>query len=64
MRASANVLCTYLNVPPAYPGATNPFPWMKLMDLDGKANFFERDVSDYRDAGQTVPLELELTPDF
>jgi ribonucleotide reductase beta subunit family protein with ferritin-like domain len=64
VRASANVLCKYLGVPAAFPGAVNPFEWMKLMDLDGKANFFERDVSDYRDAGQAVPLDLEVADEF
>lgn len=29
-------------------GAPNPYPWMDLISLSGKANFFEKRVSDYR----------------
>jgi ribonucleotide reductase beta subunit family protein with ferritin-like domain len=35
----------------AYPGATNPFPWMELISLGGKDNFFERFSSEYQKAG-------------
>lgn len=30
---------------------SNPFPWMDLMSLDGKANFFEKHSSAYQKAG-------------
>lgn len=33
---------------PAPYGVENPFPWMEMLSIDGKANFFERRVSDYR----------------
>ena len=32
-------------------GAENPFPWMELIGLSGKANFFERFPSEYQRAG-------------
>ena len=47
IRCTANVVCQYLGVPPAYPGSTNPYDWMQLIDTDGKTNFFERKVSEY-----------------
>ena len=31
--------------------AENPFPWMDLISLQGKTNFFEKRVGDYRKAG-------------
>lgn len=31
--------------------ATNPFEWMELISLQGKTNFFEKRVGDYRKAG-------------
>lgn len=31
--------------------ATNPFPWMEMISLDGKTNFFERRVGEYAKAG-------------
>lgn len=31
--------------------AENPFPWMELISLQGKTNFFERRVGDYQKAG-------------
>ena len=33
--------------------ATNPFPWMEMLGLEGKTNFFERKVSEYAKAGVT-----------
>ncbi|KAI8474639.1 MAG: ribonucleoside-diphosphate reductase small chain-like protein [Monoraphidium minutum] len=32
-------------------GAANPFDWMEMISLQGKANFFERRVGDYQKAG-------------
>jgi len=34
--------------------ATNPFPWMEMLGLEGKTNFFERKVSEYAKAGVAV----------
>jgi len=31
--------------------STNPFPWMELISLEGKTNFFEKRVSEYQKAG-------------
>ncbi|MBI2043278.1 ribonucleotide-diphosphate reductase subunit beta [Candidatus Pacearchaeota archaeon] len=31
--------------------SSNPFPWMELISLEGKTNFFEKRVSDYQKAG-------------
>ena len=31
--------------------ATNPFPWMELISLQGKTNFFEKRVGEYSKAG-------------
>ena len=33
--------------------AANPFPWMEMLGLEGKTNFFERKVSEYAKAGVT-----------
>lgn len=32
-------------------GTPNPFPWMEMISLEGKTNFFEKRVSDYQKAG-------------
>ena len=32
----------------------NPFPWMEMLGLEGKTNFFERRVSEYSKAGVTT----------
>ncbi len=34
--------------------ATNPFPWMEMISLEGKTNFFERRVSEYAKANVTA----------
>ena len=31
--------------------ATNPFPWMEMISLEGKTNFFEKRVGEYQKAG-------------
>lgn len=48
-------------------GASNPFPWMELLSLSGKDNFFERFSSEYQKAGvmarpeeQTFGLDEEF----
>lgn len=33
---------------------SNPFPWMELISMEGKTNFFERKVSEYSKAGIQV----------
>ena len=39
---------------------SNPFDWMELISLPGKANFFERRVGDYTKAGPQQGLEGRL----
>lgn len=38
-------------------GDTMPFPWMTLISLQGKTNFFEKRVSEYAKAGVTELVE-------
>jgi ribonucleotide reductase beta subunit family protein with ferritin-like domain len=40
----ADCLMVALEQPHMY-GVTNPFPWMTLISLQGKTNFFEKKVS-------------------
>lgn len=41
--------------------ATNPFPWMELISLQGKTNFFEKRVGEYARAGER---KFSLDADF
>lgn len=38
---------------------TNPFPWMELISLQGKTNFFEKRVGDYQKAGVMAEKEKQ-----
>lgn len=38
-------------------GSANPFPWMELLSLSGKDNFFERFSSEYQKAGVMAKAE-------
>ena len=45
----------------------NPFPWMDLISLQGKTNFFEKRVGDYQKAGVMASREKQtfsLDEDF
>jgi ribonucleoside-diphosphate reductase beta chain len=45
----------------------NPFPWMDMISIQGKTNFFERRVGDYQKAGVTTSREeqaFSLNDDF
>ena len=45
----------------------NPFPWMDLISIQGKTNFFERRVGDYQKAGSMTTREeqtFSLEADF
>ena len=45
----------------------NPFPWMDMISLQGKTNFFEKRVGDYRKAGVGSTQEMQtfsLDSDF
>ncbi len=37
--------------------AKNPFPWMEMISLQGKTNFFEKRVADYQKAGVSATQE-------
>jgi ribonucleoside-diphosphate reductase subunit M2 len=42
-------------VPKLY-DALNPFDWMEMISLEGKANFFEQRVGEYQRAGVMANL--------
>jgi ribonucleoside-diphosphate reductase beta chain len=45
----------------------NPFPWMEMISLQGKTNFFEKRVSEYQKAGVMGSAEdqqFELDEEF
>ena len=46
----ADRLLVMLSCPKVY-GTANPFPWMEMISLQGKTNFFEKRVGDYQKAG-------------
>ena len=41
-------------------GTTNPFPFMDLISLQGKTNFFEKRVGDYQKSGVMVDKEKQV----
>jgi ribonucleoside-diphosphate reductase beta chain len=48
-------------------GTVNPFPWMEMISLQGKTNFFEKRVGDYQKAGVMSEREKQtfsLDEDF
>jgi ribonucleoside-diphosphate reductase beta chain len=51
-------LLVQLGCPKQY-NATNPFPWMESISLQGKTNFFERRVSEYAKAGVVADTKEE-----
>jgi len=38
----------------------NPFPWMDMISLQGKTNFFEKRVGDYQKAGVTAARDKQV----
>jgi ribonucleotide reductase beta subunit family protein with ferritin-like domain len=48
--------------------AKNPFDWMDMISMEGKANFFEKKVGDYQKAGvaqkKKVNNDFNLNADF
>lgn len=47
--------------------ANNPFPWMEMISIQGKTNFFEKRVAEYQKAGVTANKEdqtFSLDEDF
>jgi len=67
---NADMMCTYiefvadrllgaLGLPKVY-HAENPFPWMDLISLQGKTNFFEKRVGDYQKAGVMTERDKQV----
>ena len=40
--------------------ATNPFPWMEMISMQGKTNFFEKRVGEYQKSGVLNSAKLLL----
>ncbi len=71
---NADLMCQYiefvadrllmaLKQPKVY-NAENPFPWMDMISLQGKTNFFEKRVGDYQKSGvMTTRAEQVFTTD-
>lgn len=58
----ADRLLLALNCEKVY-NVTNPFPWMEMISIEGKTNFFERRVSDYARVA-SFKGELEFDEEF
>lgn len=41
-------------------GAENPFPWMDMISLQGKTNFFEKRVGDYQKSGVMTSRDQQV----
>ena len=41
-------------------GSDNPFPWMDMISLQGKTNFFEKRVGEYQKAGVTADQSKQM----
>lgn len=60
----ADRLALQLGVDKIY-GSSNPFPFMELISLDSKTNFFERTVSAYALANKSIVGDpFDLSTDF
>ena len=62
----ADRLILSLGYPKVY-HAENPFPWMEMISMQGKTNFFEKRVSEYQKAGVMASKEdqtFRLDADF
>ena len=55
----ADRLLQQLGEPKAY-NAENPFDWMDLISIQGKTNFFEKRVGEYRKSGVGVDKEKQV----
>lgn len=55
----ADRLLSALHVPRVY-NAENPFPWMDLISLQGKTNFFEKRVGDYQKSGVMADRDKQV----
>ena len=62
----ADRLLVSLGVPKHYK-AENPFDFMEMISLEGKTNFFEKRVSEYKKSGvgtKTADQAFKLDEDF
>jgi ribonucleoside-diphosphate reductase beta chain len=57
VRYVADCLCTLLHQPVLY-GASNPFPFMDLLGMEARSNFFEERVSLYQKAGALTDADF------
>jgi len=48
--SSQTVCWSHLNCSKIY-NVGNPFPWMEMISMQGKTNFFEKRVAEYQKAG-------------
>lgn len=55
----ADRLLVSLGVDKVY-GTANPFPWMDMISIQGKTNFFEKRVGDYQKAGVLSKREEQI----
>ena len=55
----ADRLLGSLGCPKIY-NAENPFPWMELISLQGKTNFFEKRVGDYQKSGVMADRDKQV----
>jgi ribonucleoside-diphosphate reductase beta chain len=55
----ADRLIVALGYPKGY-NATNPFPWMELISLQGKTNFFEKRVGEYQKSGVMADKDKQV----
>ena len=55
----ADRLLVALGVDKVY-GVDNPFPWMDMISLQGKTNFFEKRVADYQKAGVMAEKDKQV----
>jgi len=53
-------MCFFSTLNNAYPFlVVNPFPWMEMLSLQGKTNFFERQVGEYQIEGVMAHADTE-----
>jgi len=58
LESVADMLLVALEINPVY-GTKNPFEWMTMISIEGKSNFFEKRVSEYRRPPQVSGFEID-----
>ena len=58
----ADFLARQLGIQPIY-NTENPFPWMSLISLENKTNFFEKGVTEYKKFTNTTEADSSITFD-